>query len=165
MPPPSTSSPPTTAPRPPRRLATATAVLSTLQIVLALTVAAVVQLRLRNRGTCLLGAGGSSVLVGGGAGDAGGNSGAVVVGGVGGLETIPVPSSSYRSSSGSSACSFAYTVSAASIFASFAVSLVRCSGVRAGLWLEGATSAALAGWWSVAAVVFSFDASRASQAG
>ena len=171
MPPPSipttsTSSPPN-PPRPPRRLATATAVLSTLQIILALSVAAVVQLRLRNLGTCLLGAGGSSVIVGG-AGDVGGGVG--VVGGVGGLETIPIPSyrgssSSSSSSSGSSACSFAYTVSAASIFASFAVSLVRCSGVRAGLWLEGATSAALAGWWTVAAVVFSFDASRASQAG
>ena len=162
----STSSSP--QPRPPRRLATATAVLSTLQILLALTVAAVVQLRLRTLGTCLLGAGGNIVIVGGGipgGGGSDGGSGSVVVGGIGGLETVPVAvPPTYRTSTGSSACSFAYTVSAASIFTSFAVSLVRCSGVKAGLWLEGATSAALAGWWTVAAVVFSFDASRASQA-
>jgi len=132
------SSPPPPAPRPPRKLATATAVLSTLQILLALAVAAVVQLRLRPMGACLLGAGGSSIISGSG------------------------PTGGGRSSS---ACSFAYTVSAASIFASFALSLARCSGVRAGLWLEGSASAALAGWWTVAAAVFSLDASRAAQIG
>lgn len=141
-----TSSPQPPQPAPPRKLATATAVLSTLQILLALTVAAVVQIRLRTLGICLLGAGGNSIIVGGGVSSSGSES-------VSALDT------------GSSACSFAYTVSAASIFASFALSLVRCAGVRAGLWLEGSTAVALSGWWLVAACVFSFAASRASQAG
>ena len=120
-----------------------------MQIVLALTVAAVVQLRLRTSGTCLLGAGGNSVIVGGNVVGNGSDN----------------PSSAPIFSSRSSSCSFAYTAAAASIFASFALSLARCAGVKAGLWLEGSLSAALAGWWVVAAVVFSFDASRANAIG
>lgn len=156
MPPPSTStsssatsSSPQQPLRPPRKLATAAAVLSTMQIVLALTVAAVVQLRLRTSGTCLLGAGGNGVIVGGNVVGNGSDN----------------PSSAPIFSSRSSSCSFAYTAAAASIFASFALSLARCAGVKAGLWLEGSLSAALAGWWVVAAVVFSFDASRANAIG
>ena len=124
--------------RPPRALAYTISIAGILQIVLALAVAAIVQLHLRTVDITRVG---SSVVV---------SPGTCLLGPPGAIV--------------GSTCHYAYLVCSVSIFAAFAVSLLRCARVGWGLSLEIAFSSACIGWWFVAAGVFTSKAIAADRA-
>jgi len=124
--------------RPPRALATTLSLAGVAQVVAALAIAAIVQLHLRLVDVSVIG-----------------------------RVAVVTPGQCLLGPAGvvGSTCYYAYTVAAASVFASFLVSLLRCARVSWGLWLETSFAAAMVGWWAVAAVVFAVKGGAAAAAG